>query len=186
MQTITMPRDLYFSRCDDEGNEYYGYLTVLNAAEAWAAEAEHRNFRSVNEDDPHKGPVVFAWHEDNRTAILVAEPNGPEDCYPSDVLPFNIDASPFAAGDWLSPATPTDTDMDCPVLRVDQAGTWIAHHAPWINDDGLILHDESDKWKIVPAPTVTYAVTVRADHSADDVRDAIMGVLSGNVTIGPA
>jgi hypothetical protein len=180
-----MPRDLYFSRCDDEGNEYYGYLTVLNAAEAWAAEAEQRNFRSVNEDNPHEGPVVFAWHEDNRTAILVAEPNGPEDCYPSDALPFNIDASPFAVGDWAAPTGATPGSAPFRVVKVNERGVWVAHHAPWTNDDGLILPEDCNTWEIVPAPTVTYAVTVPADYSAGDVLNMLKS-FRGGVTVTPA
>lgn len=68
----------------------------------------------------------------------------------------------------------TQPPMGWDVVRVGAGG------------QGIVPDDRADEYVKVDAPTVTYTVTVRADHDADDVQDAIAGVLSGPVTVtGP-
>lgn len=182
MQTIYIPRDLYTERHDDEGRQHFGYAAVHYAAEKWAASEPDRSFRSTNVDDPGEGPVAFAWiGERDGLELTSAAPSADADgCYPDEDLPFSIAALPFAVGDYITRESgggtvwgiTAITDYGYDLVNVRTGG------------EGSLPFDTSS-YVLTNAPTVTYKVTVRADHTADDVRD-MLGNLGGGVTVSLA
>lgn len=100
MDVITLPRDLYSDRHDDEDRVFVTGPTLEAAARLWIAQdPTHRNIGEVYLTSPSS--YVFTWKTEHESQMLltVTPDEDMEQLYPADELPFGIVASPFAIGD---------------------------------------------------------------------------------------
>lgn len=179
MTTITIPRDEYTQRADDEGRDFYALRTVRYAADQW--QAADRTMRAWTDHASDDAPtlVFTAAHPDGPSIDIVSPDEEMGDLYPAELLPFTIEPARAVAGEWVN----TDAGAPNPrrIIEVRDDGAW---RIEVDGRPGLVPLRDQALWVVVPAPTVTYTVTVRADHTAADVRDMLSN-LGGNVTVTP-
>ncbi len=94
MDTITLARDLYSDRRDNEDRVYLTFATMKAAALKWVAARPGRSW-----DTTAAEAFVFADTEAIPVITVVDPDKDMEDLYLADELPFSVVASPFAIGD---------------------------------------------------------------------------------------
>lgn len=180
MTTITIPRDDYVQRADDEGRDFYAARTITAAAVLWQeAEPSRRNwgFEDGDQGSDSNSTIVFVESYDSiNPRMWFASPDEDmEGLYPADDLPFAIVASPFNIGDVIDPNE-----------RVE-GGHVYTRTVEKIDSDGMVHAREHNSgelryvgpnalslWHVVlaepavatgtPAPR-TFVVTVPADYA---------------------
>lgn len=182
MTTITIPRADYVQRADDEGRDFYTLRTIRAAAERWGA-ADGNGWTEVGDEAEEAPVLIFAQNGTVNPDVRTCREDSEMELYPAVTLPFTIAAQRFDVGDWIAPQTAPADRTPFRVVTVNERGTWLSHHAPWNTEDGLLTSPDYDDWKVVPAPTATFTVTVPADYSTHDVSDAVKMLVKGNVTV---
>lgn len=173
--TIYIPAADYVQRYDYEGRDYLALRTIRAAADRWVGTGRQC------EVTPGDGTAVFAERTGDDVHLTTVTPDPDmEDLYPADALPFTIKALPaWTTGDYIAMSAHRSTQT----WRVDERQR-DGYKVTYIGGDldmqrGNIGDDLAHLYVKVPAPTVTYAVTIRADIMADSVFASLSALDAG-------
>lgn len=186
MPTIYLDPADYVQRADDEGRDYHAGRTVRAALDVWrAVEPNSRDWHSTNADEPDNGPIAFATTDWGRSTVVgsVSPDEDIEGLYPAADLPFTIAAQPFPVGSRIRMRNASGQVWE--VTGYNESEMRVRYEGGDYHDaTGSVPPKHFDMYQVVTE--VRYLVTVRGDHTATAVHDALASHLLGTVTVAPA